>query len=375
MIIFFPLLHLCFVRYLYIVAGYLFSCMSFLSTAMTSLGRNLTTLLLFLNLSPFLLHLFTHAVSVQPPVTRKSQITYMTLMDIENEYENYGEDLSSPPEEVFPARTTVLRKSRHFCKYDSCLENQEPCIQIASRTGCLCPGVSGPDLAPHAPRLREFLTVAEGEHTGSIEVHWCAPSSVVSKYKVVVEKSDKPALEFSHTSRRGLVGSLEPGDKVCVLAVNNAGSSSPSEHSCSRYEHHSDISDSKLLIGLIGGGITLLVLIIVVSVILVKFKACKRMKNGTGDGLGNPSFSTVGTLWSRTVLTRPPPPLSLMDLWNEITVVLSILSYKWFQELVHLVLQNMFCFVCSPGLKNIVRKCGIIDSDYEKFGMQVVFCH
>lgn len=263
---------------------------------MTSLGRNLTTLLLFLNLSPLLLHLLTHAATVQPPATRK-KIIFMTGVDIEKEYDNYNEeDHSFPPEEVFPAKTTVLRRSREFCEYNSCLENQEPCAQISSRTGCLCPGVSGANLPPHAPRLKEFLTIAEGEHMGSIEVHWCAPSSVVSKYRVVVEKSDRPALVFSHGSRRGLVGSLEPGDKVCVLAVNNAGSSSPSEYSCSRYDHDADASDSKLFIGLIGGGVALLVLVIIVAVILVKYKACGKMKNGTGNGLGNPSFSTGGTL-------------------------------------------------------------------------------
>lgn len=273
---------------------------------MTSLGRNLTTLLLFLNLSPFLLHLVTQAASIQPslvPVTRK-KINYMTILDIENEYENYGEDHSSPPDKVFPAKTTLLRRSRQFCVYDSCLENQEPCAQIASRTGCLCPGVSGPDLPPHAPRLKEFLTVAKGEHTGSIEVHWCAPLSVVSKYRVVVEKSDRPAVEFSHSSRRGLVGSLEPGDKVCVLALNNAGSSSPLEHSCSRFERNSNTSDGKLLIGLIGGGIALLVLIIVVAVVVAKYKTCKKVKSGSRDGLGNPSFSRAGSLWSRAVVKR-----------------------------------------------------------------------
>lgn len=93
-----------------------------------------------------------------------------------------------------------------------------------------------------------------------------------------------------------MVGSLEPGDKVCVEAVNNVGSSSPSEYSCSRYDHDAHVSDSKLLIGLIGGGVALLILLIVVPVILVKYKACKKMKNGAGDGLGNPSFSTGGTL-------------------------------------------------------------------------------
>lgn len=303
--IFFPFLPI-FVNMLSVIYKWLwdifFSCMSFLPTAMTSLGRNLTTLLLFLNLSPFLLHLFTHAASVKPPVTRK-KIIYMTGVDIESEYDNYN-DHSSPPEEVLPVKTTVLRRSREFCEYNSCLENQEPCAQISSRTGCVCPGVSGANQLPHAPRLKEFLTITEGEHIGSIEVHWCAPSSVVSKYRVLVERSDRPALEFSHVSRRAMVGSLEPGDKVCVEAVNNVGSSSPSEYSCSRYDHDAHVSDSKLLIGLIGGGVALLILLIVVPVILVKYKACKKMKNGAGDGLGNPSFSTGGTLWSRTVLKR-----------------------------------------------------------------------
>lgn len=285
------------VSYLSVMAvGYIFLMYvisSFLPTAMTSLGRNLTTLLLFLNLSPFLLHLFTHANSVKPPVTRK-KIIYMTGVDIESEYDN--DDHSSPPEVVLPAKTTVLRRSQEFCDYNSCLENQEPCTQISSRTGCLCPGVSGPNQLPHAPRLKEFLTITEGEHIGSIEVHWCAPSSVVSKYRVVVERSNRPALDFSHVSRRGMVGSLEPGDKVCVEAVNNAGSSSPSEYSCSRYDRDAHVSDSKLLIGLIGGGVALLILLIVVPVILVKYKAYKKTKNGAGDGLGNPSFSTGGTL-------------------------------------------------------------------------------
>lgn len=219
----------------------------------------------------------------------------MTGVDIESEYDNY-DDHSSPPEEVFPAKTTVLRRSREFCEYNPCLENQQPCAQISSRTGCVCPGVSGAHQLPHAPRLKEFFTIAEGDHKGSIEVHWCAPLSVVSKYRVVVEKRDRPTLEFSHVSRRGLVGSLEPGDKVCVEAVNNAGSSSPSEYSCSRYDNDAHVSDSKLLIGLIAGGVALLVLLIVVPVILVKYKACKKMKNGGGDGLGNPSYSTGGTL-------------------------------------------------------------------------------
>lgn len=247
-------------------------------------------LLLFLNLSPLLLHLFARAATVQPPVTRKK----ISTVDIASEYDDY--DYSTPPEVMFPAKTTLLRRSQEFCEYNPCLENQEPCAQTSSRTGCLCPGMSEANLPPRSPRLKDFSTVTEGEHIGSVEVHWCEPLSVVVKYRVVVEKSDKPALEFSHVSRRGLVGSLEPGDKVCVQAVNNAGSSSPSDYSCSRYEHDAHKSDHTLLVGVIGGGVALVALLIIVAVLLVKCKACKKMKDSAADGLGNPSFSTGGTL-------------------------------------------------------------------------------
>lgn len=266
--------------------------MSFLPIAMTSLGRNLVVLLLFLN--PLLLHLFTHAASVPPPATRQ-RIIYMTDPDAETD-EDDGEDHSFRPEVVFPVKTTVLQRRPELCHDNSCLENQEPCHQISSRTGCLCPGISGADQPPHAPRIKGLLPVSEGEHEGSVEVRWCAPLSEVSKYRVVVQGGDRPALEFSSVSRKGLIGSLEPGEKVCVEAVNLVGNSVPSDFSCLRYDPSASSSDHALLNGMIGGGIALLVVLIIIAVILTKYQVCQKAKRDSGDGLGNPSYSTGGTL-------------------------------------------------------------------------------
>lgn len=269
---------------------------SFLSTEMTSLCRNLALLLLFLHASPlFHLHLLsTDAASTSPPTTRH-RIIYMTgLGPVDDEEDDDdGFDKPSPPPKVLVKKTTLLHQAPQPCDYDACSENQEPCDQISARLGCLCPGVSGANKPPHAPRIKVLQPVSEGDDRGKIEVLWCAPSSVVSGYRVVVEGSED--LEFRDVSRRGLVGSLEVGTKVCVEAVNRAGHSAPSDFSCMRYEHI-ESSDHKLLAGVIGGGVALLLLLIIGAVIIWMHQMRKKAKRDSGDGLGNPSYSTEGTL-------------------------------------------------------------------------------
>ncbi len=261
--------------------------LSFLSIEMMSLCGNLAVLLLFLSASPLLhSHLFTHAASTSPPVTRP-RIIFMTS-------DNGDDDYSLPPEVLYPKRTTLLHQEPQLCQYNPCLENQEPCAQLAARTKCLCPGVSGADKPPHAPRIQDLLQVSEGNDRGKVEVHWCAPSSVVSGYRVVIEGRGGDALEFGEVSRRGVLGSLEVGTKVCVEAVNNAGHSTPSEFSCKRYD--SPVPDHKLLAGIIGGGVALLLLLIIAAVILWLYQMRKKAKRDSTDGLGNPSYSTEGPL-------------------------------------------------------------------------------
>lgn len=264
---------------------------------MTSLFRNLAVL--FLLSAPTFLpsHLFTYASSTSRPVTRQ-RIIFMTDLGSEDDYDDndeYSDDHSPPPDVVSSKRTTFLNSKPRLCQYDPCLEDQEPCRQISLRSGCLCPGVTGADVPPHAPRVQLLSPITEGENRGKVEVQWCAPSSVVSKYRVVIEEADRETLEFQAISRRGLVGSLEPGIKVCVEAVNSVGHSLQSDFSCTRYDPPHSF-DQKLLVGVIGGGVALLLLLIVGAVILWKCRVYRKAKRDSSDGLGNPSYSTEGAL-------------------------------------------------------------------------------
>ncbi|XP_074504784.1 uncharacterized protein LOC141775376 [Sebastes fasciatus] len=264
---------------------------------MTSLCRNLAVLLLFLTASPLLhSHLFTRAASTSPPVTRP-RIIYMTALGSDDDYEDdYGDEDHNPnhtPEVQDKVNTFLHQSPPQLCQYNPCSENEEPCEKISEKTGCLCPGVSGADVPPRAPRIQVLQPISGGDNRGKIEVQWCAPSSVVSGYRVVIEGSE--GLEFGGVSRRGFVESLVVGTKVCVEAVNSAGHSSPSEFSCKRYDLP-ESSDHKLLAGIIGGGVALLLLLIIAAVIFWQHQMRKKAKRDSADGLGNPSYSTEGTL-------------------------------------------------------------------------------
>lgn len=256
---------------------------------MRSLHWNLGVLLLFLNASPLLNDILSaHAASTSAPVTRRRIIFLNSGFDDE-------EPTSPSPGLPPPSDTPGLPQEPQLCGYNPCLENQEPCLDIAERTGCLCPGVSRADVPPHAPRINALRPISEGEDRGKVEVQWCAPSSVVSKYRVVFQGSGRKPLEFSAFLRKGSVGELDVGDKVCVEAVNKAGQSVPTEFSCQRYDPPGS-SDQRLLAGVIGGGVTLILILIIVAVSLKKCKSCQKGKTDSADGLRNPSYSREGTL-------------------------------------------------------------------------------
>lgn len=252
---------------------------------MRSLHRNLGVLLLFLNASPLLNDILSaHAASTSAPVTRRRIIFVNSSFN--------DEEPTSPSPKLPPPSA----QEPQLCHYNPCLENQEPCIDISERTGCLCPGVSRANVPPHAPRINVLRPISDGEDRGKVEVQWCAPSSIVSKYRVVFQDSGKKPLEFPAFLRKGSIGELDVGDKVCVEAVNKAGQSVPTEFSCQRYDLPGS-SDQRLLAGVIGGGVTLILILIIVAVSLNKCKSCQKAKTGSADGLRNPSYSREGTLW------------------------------------------------------------------------------
>ncbi|XP_006781393.1 leucine-rich repeat neuronal protein 4-like [Neolamprologus brichardi] len=250
---------------------------------MTSLCRNLVALLFFV-LPPMHSHFFTNAASASPPITHP-QIIHMTDMgsDRQDDYDSEEEyDTTKAPPRV--VKVPKMHQKPQLCKYDACSENQVPCATLFEQTGCLCPGMSGANVPPHPPRIRALVPVSEGSDRGKIQVQWCAPSSVVSEYRIVIEGRDGEVPKFGDASRRGLVRSLEVGTKVCVVAVNNAGSSDPSEFSCKRYEFH-ESSDHTLMAWIIGGGVTLLLLVVIAALICVKYKKFRKGKRDSTDGL------------------------------------------------------------------------------------------
>ncbi|XP_057707104.1 leucine-rich repeat neuronal protein 4 [Corythoichthys intestinalis] len=261
---------------------------------MTSLRRNPTVLLLFLSAWPLLPScLITDAASTSPPITRP-RFRLITGLDLDYGGD-YGEDDESGSKNPPEVHATTRRKflQREICNFNPCLENQVPCAKLLAETGCLCPGISGADQSPHAPRLHALMPINKGENRGKVEVKWCAPTSVVTKYRVVVEGQDEKTIEFGEAFRQGLVGSLEIGTKVCVEAVNKAGHSTPTEFSCLRYDPPSS-SGYEVLGGIIGGGILLLLLIF--AVILWRCQKNRNAKRDSTDGLGNPSYSKEETL-------------------------------------------------------------------------------
>lgn len=241
--------------------------------------------LLFFVLPPMHSHFFTNAGSASPPVTHPRIIHIIDMgSEGQDDYDFNEEeyDITKAPPRVmsFPKMNRKLL----LCKYDPCLENQVPCATLSEQTGCLCPGMSGVDVRPHPPRIQALVPVSEGSDRGKIQVQWCAPSSVVSEYRIVIEGRDGEIQKFGDASRRGSVRSLEVGTKVCVVAVNNAGSSDPSEFSCKRYEFR-ESSDHTLMAWVIGGGVALLLLVVTAALICGKYQKFRKGKRDSTDGL------------------------------------------------------------------------------------------
>lgn len=268
-----------------------------LSTDMMSLCRNHMVLLLFLStLLSFSSHPFTQADATSRPITQRQFViaTFGGSNDDDDDDDHENWRTPEPEVKVSVKKPFLHQEPPQLCPDNPCLEDQPPCNDLSKKTGCLCPGVSGSSKPPLAPRIHDLLQVKEGPDSGKVAVQWCAPPSDVFRYRVTIEGNESP-LEFKDTKRRGLVGYLEVGTKVCVEAVNNAGHSSPSEFSCKRYEP-STTFDHSLMVGVLAGAVILLLLIIIGTVVFCKYRLCQRTKRDANDGLGNPSYNAAGTL-------------------------------------------------------------------------------
>lgn len=167
--------------------------------------------------------------------------------------DDYYEDLYGTATTSQPSVVPHASEEPQPCDYNVCLEQQPPCDQLAASSGCLCPGVSLNREAPEAPTL-------DGVSKEGTEVvaRWCAPYSDVNYYMVTVGGQER--LEVAQDRRSVVVGQIESGVEVCVVAVNDAGGSTPGEGSCLIYEDSGD-SSLALKAGLISGALGFLLLL------------------------------------------------------------------------------------------------------------------
>ncbi|KAG9282106.1 leucine-rich repeat neuronal protein 4-like [Astyanax mexicanus] len=169
------------------------------------------------------------------------------------------------------------------CKYDLCQEQQPTCQELAASSGCSCPGMSGPNETPDPPTLRKLSQ----EGSGGVVVYWCAPASTVTHYVVQV-KGREGELTAGERRRQLDLGEVEAGTEVCVQAVNRVGVSDRAKHSCTRFQPQSSESVLALKLGIIGGVVTLIVVLVLALLLWrlrIRRKTLARTENGGAEGM------------------------------------------------------------------------------------------
>ncbi|XP_029375509.1 LRRN4 C-terminal-like protein [Echeneis naucrates] len=156
-------------------------------------------------------------------------------------------DLDDPVTPNSPIRMSKPTLTER-CNYNPCLEGQS-CKVLADSTGCLCPGLTLPSVAPEKPNLKSVSW-----NGSQVVIEWCAPNSYVTAYVVTV--AGKERQKFGNNRRTGAVGMIDHTAKVCVAAENDSGIS---DGSCMKYQP----GDSSLALkaGLIGGALGFLLLL------------------------------------------------------------------------------------------------------------------
>lgn len=213
---------------------------------------------------------------LRPPLTR------VRFIEVEDDYDDVSSKTTITPH---APGVTTSRVTSQPCDYDPCVVQTTPCETISAQTGCLCPGLKGPDEIPGAPELREVKLGGSGE----VLVHWCSPLSTVTHYEVTLNGRNEQII-FGENLRNGTVPGLKIGETVCVAARNEAGLS---EKSCARYEPPQP-QQAALSTGIIAGSVAFLLLLLVFAVVLWKLRTCRKGGMGEAEGLGNPSYTSDG---------------------------------------------------------------------------------
>lgn len=206
------------------------------------------------------------------PVNLLLLINFLNLSSSSSQ--NATRPRSHPPDDDYYSeyedRTTISPSSTptsseppelYRCDYDLCVEQKQTCAELAEVSPCLCPGLSEKFRPPSSPR---FLHLTQQDDKGVV-VHWCAPTSFVTHYIVLVKGKGKVIdrkIQVEERKRTTLLQDVEAGALVCVVAVNNGGVSAEDRESCAIFEPQQSDSGLALKLGIIGGVVGLVVLLI-----------------------------------------------------------------------------------------------------------------
>ncbi|XP_052005660.1 LRRN4 C-terminal-like protein [Xyrauchen texanus] len=187
---------------------------------------------------------------------------------------DYDEETSKTTLSPKLSGLTTTRAVSQLCDYDPCVAQTTPCSVTSDQTGCLCPGLTGPEVRPGAPKLQEVKL----DRSGEVIVHWCAPRSTVTHYKVIPKGGEGQGKVYGEFLRNSSVPGLKVGDTVCVVAINQAG---VSEEECARYEPPQP-DQAALSAVIISGCVGFLVLVSLVAVLLLRQRCQKEQYGGRG---------------------------------------------------------------------------------------------
>lgn len=194
-----------------------------------------------------------------------------------------GDDYNDDYDSETPPTAKPVDPVAKRCEYNLCQDQLPTCQEIAASLGCSCPGMSGPSDLPDPPTLRKLSQ----EGSRGVVVYWCAPASTVTHYVVRV-KEREVELNADKRRRQMELGEIAAGTEVCVQAVNRAGVSDRAKHSCTRFEPQSSESVLALKLGIIGGVVTLIVLLVLALLLWrlrIRRKTLTRTENGGAEGM------------------------------------------------------------------------------------------
>lgn len=129
-------------------------------------------------------------------------------------------------EEEEEEKTTAPHKIT-VCDYHPCRHLQKPCHEIQRVSMCYCPGLSADNVVPDPPRLRKVSEITDT----SVQIHWCAPNSVVQRYQLVYQQEGSENLTIIDniyvTAREYTLYNLLPDTtyQACMITINKAGPS------------------------------------------------------------------------------------------------------------------------------------------------------